>query len=544
MSAAFFNNSLIVRRLLDNFIDDIASLTAVMLISRTTANEAIPRLWTTPSLVALAKVSAAHRPVCAVSVRIIHLDATITHDTAATLHDIAFPRVQKLVVDGVPGDIEPALVGVTSLTALRILDRARSPAVLAVLSLMLPNDATLTIVHLRCAITDNDLAQLARLRRLEDVALLGPLPPGAKLREAAARITHAATNSAAPLWPFARLASVAVAATAGRAVAVLKLLADACAIGPADGAAATVAGQFLRLDVDFCDTKSVDLAVFVSSFSGEGLQQAISLRPRLLLSTLRLKFLGALHLRQEHIMALAALPSTLLQLSIDTHRATGHLAATDLTAFEIGQLVQCQPQLRSLHLELLMPMAGVNTLNWIGHVCRQLRCLFVSGAFQLDLLATCTCLCGTFMHPVGIGTRSSLTYAYALFEQPGPATGRADDAAAGARPPLFPELRSLVLESTLPVCEGVSPAVLSVAISKARGRGEHDVQRIRREQIDKVNTAAAKRVLVHLMRQAPQLEYLRMLHDGKVNYFINYLWQQMHPGGLAKCGPQQNCAHI
>jgi hypothetical protein len=532
-------------------MDDKRALRAAMLINRTTANEGIPRLWTSPSVVALAQVAAARRPIYAAVVQIIHLDAAITHGTVDSLRNLAFPRLQRLVVDAVPNDIELALTSVTSLAELCILGPIRSPTVLAALDLMPANAATLTVVHLCCAITGAELVQLARLGHLERIALLGSLPPGAQMRKAAARIARAAKVAPVPLQPFPRLASIAVAATARGIFALLKLLADTCHASPADGAAATAARTHMSLEVSFSDVESVSLACLVKAFGGEeansegaggGLSQAISLRPRLLLSTLRLKFLVARQLCREHIMELAKLPPTLRQLSLTTRDAAGHLATIrDLSALNIAQLVEPQTQLRSLHLEVLMPHIGVNALNCIGRLCRELRCLYVSGAFELDLLATCTCSRDLAVFPMGDDTRSALTSAYAVFGPPDPLKGCTD--ASREKPPLFPELRSLMLESTLPAGEGVPWATLMMAIRKARERGEDDIEHVKVQQSAKVNKEAAQRILAHIMRQAPQLEGLRLLHDREVSYFINRLWRKMHPNGLATCGLQHNCTH-
>jgi hypothetical protein len=304
----------------------------------------------------------------------------------------------------------------------------------------------------------------------------------------------------------------------------------------------------------------MDLAALVNIFSGEEMDdeidseghvlQAVSFQRRPLLSSLRLKFPNAYQLSREHIMAPAELAPTLRQLSLDTRRASGHLATIrELGSASIAQLVARHTQLRSLHLDVLMPWVAVNALNTIGRLCRGLRCFFVRGAFQLDLLATCTCSRPAAVLPVGNDSRGALTSAFLLVGPPDASTSCADDAsnsaaAARAKPPLFPELRSLVLESTQPVgSEGVPLAVMVQAIRSARARGEHEDERVEQQLFASVNSAAAQRILAHLMRQAPRLEGLRMLHDEEVDYFINALWQQMHQGGLATCGPQHDCPH-
>ncbi len=220
-----------------------------------------------------------------------------------------------------------------------------------------------------------------------------------------------------------------------------------------------------------------------------------------------------------------------------------------------------------------MPMITVATLTRVGRLCRELRCLYVRGAFQLPLLAKSTVRMETTIVVLGNDTSSAVTSAFTILRWATPATNFPDDrpppppdccadtdtltpllttastgaAAANAEcnvhESLFPELRSLVLESTSPGCEGIHRDVSAAAILDANG--EDDVARIERELLARVNEAAAQRALAHIQHLAPRLKALRLLYDNEVdvNHFINKLWRQMHAELTAPCGPHTNCQH-
>jgi hypothetical protein len=121
-----------------------------MRINHTTANEVIRCLWTSPGTVALARVSARHRPSLANLARTLHLNAAVDHNAADSLRNPGFPRLQKLVKSDVLSDIELALNGVASLAELCILSRDA-------LGLMLADAAPLSGVHLCHAIAADNL---------------------------------------------------------------------------------------------------------------------------------------------------------------------------------------------------------------------------------------------------------------------------------------------------------------------------------------------------------------------------------------------------
>jgi hypothetical protein len=86
--------------------DDGATLRSAMMISRTWAAECRRRIWSRPSLAALAKAPANRRPFFASLARVIWLTMEETSEAAEAVRDIAFPHLTELmliprVADGV-----------------------------------------------------------------------------------------------------------------------------------------------------------------------------------------------------------------------------------------------------------------------------------------------------------------------------------------------------------------------------------------------------------------------------------------------------------
>jgi hypothetical protein len=266
-------------------------------------------------------------------------------------------------------------------------------------------------------------------------------------------------------------------------------------------------------------------------------------------------------------MVLAQLPPTLRKLGCDSCHDDGEIAEVpELTDDDIVQLVGHQTNLRCLHLVVRVPMLTVAALVSVGRHCRQLRYLNVSGAFQLDKLATPTnCVTATSTSTCRDNTNKAVTSAMSALSVAPPRDVHANDspppssASAGmpapmastastgpvtyaveVHGPLFPELRTLILDNTLPTEEGVPWSAMSQALENAR---KDDFPRIKAELFREANEAAAERTVAHVTNQAPRLEDLLLVCQHGVNDCINKLWRQMHPGGCATCGLHDNWKH-
>jgi hypothetical protein len=437
------------------------------------------------------------------------------------------------------------LQGVSALEELSVLDSERSLAVQVALSLLPTNAATLQNVYLRCAVTAEELAHLARISRLRRLDLVGELPPSASIHTMAEQLTK--TIDTLPSMPFAHLTGTAVAGPAKKIFAMLRLLtvADTTALSTVTttktmATATTPTSTCCPCDyvnLRFTDKTSVDLAAIAAAYgmsdvegdtSGNHGASTASIRPRTLLplTTLHLEFPVMRKVLARHLLALEQLPPTLRLLDIDTCKPFGHAMTptTGLTDADFIKLVARQPHLDSLRFMLAAPQLTVAALAGLGASCRRLRSLCVAGAFELEKLAlpAPTTTPAAAAAAVGTNTNNSSSNSSS-----GSGGGGGDDDAF-----LFPELRMLVLGGTRPdhdfslVAPSQAHRPMALLCTRAQGRV--------REQLQQGDERAGRRTLTHILRLALRLAKLHLIdgHDGHgVSGVINRLWRQIHPDG-------------
>jgi hypothetical protein len=541
-SSIAFNNAIIVGQILHFLEDDRATMGAAMLPNHTTAALARPRVWRSPSLGALARVPAEHRANITHMVRKIELNAAVARSTIVALSRAAFPRLQTLLVDDPHAGVSLAWHDVKALEELIVLDRVRSPAVHAALGLLPENTSSLGSVYLRCAVTVDELAQLACMGRLRRLKLLGELPSSTSIHSVAEKLTE--TVDALQSMPFAKLTETTLVGHAKKIFAMLKLLTVAAATTatttttPTKAVAAAMAPSSTDcicgyVNLRFNDNASVDLAAIVAAYgmsNGNGDMggtggASSSFRPRTLLplTELHLAFPLIRKVLAKHLLTLEQLPPTLRSLDIDACRPLGHATTptTGLTDADFVKLVARQPHLNSLRFMLAAPRLTVAALSGLGASCRRLHSLAVAGAFELEKLAL----------PVPAAAAGTNTDT-----DTGSSGGGDGSSGSGGggddHKILFPELRMLVVGGTRPdhdfglVTPSHAHRPLSTLCTRAHGKVK--------EQLQQGDERAGRRTLTHLLRHAPRLAKLLLIdgYDGHgVSGVMNRLWCQMHPDG-------------
>jgi hypothetical protein len=576
MSAAVFNNDLIIAKIMDSLEDDKASFRALMELNLKTVAVGLPRWWSSPSLAALANVPAEYRADIAAMARSIELNKAVTRSTAAALRNVPFRRLQKLVIAGAHPRVSLSWPGVAALTELHVRDSARSPAAQIALRLLPTNAKTLQVVKLSCAVRDNELAQLARIGGLRRLQLVGGLPSCAEIKAVAKGF--AAAKNRPGLVPFLQLVDVVLAAPSSEVFALLKLV----AVPTAAIASAPMSAPRSSLTVSFNDATTVDLKPVIDAYgnnvasgsswdNSQAARYVSKLYPRPPLTVLRIEFPMALKLYRKHVLMLAQLPPTLRVLHFDSSREGNKASIPDLTDDDVVKIVSSQPNLLRFSFVVEAPKLTVAALNCLGGHCRKLRHVYLDGIFELAKLASppsttsisttsdvdnidkiSTALASTAVAAASTSTSTGMVdtpppqTAVAIGLSATTDTIRGSSATAAAavhvNEPLFPELRSLLVEGTHP--EHANHGMPRAAIAQAWQHPSHGERSRVGGLIKKADEAAARGTLAHILRHAPLLEDLLLLKEHGVNVIINSLWRRMHPGGCSTCGLHGDCSHV
>jgi hypothetical protein len=461
----------IVAQILENLSDDKGTLRSASLVHPVWAAATRPLMWSAPSLQALARVPADFCQRFAVWARRIEITQPISAATAAALRDIVFRNLETLVVQCAHGSV-PIVWRCPSLKYLHIFQPARDPAVNAVLGMLHANFASLEVVHLCCSVSTAELVTLANMPRLEYLGFAGRAPTSAQV---------AAVAQVVPK-PFAKLYDVVLAAPARVMFILLKLISG-------------ITRHKMQLEITFLELHSVDLSPLADVLSAaEGGGSIVKLH---------LAFPVTHCLRKEHLMPLARLPPTLVDVSLDACDAHENMVHLHIDDDDFVRLFGGQPQLRRLCYFACSPELTIAALAGVGQRCRQLRDLAVGGKFALGQLA-----------PNG--------------------------------PPLFPQLRFLALSGSQPaercLCGGATTengdagaALVAGGDEGNRGSGQgggHEMVRLG-DTVGgwtSVDEMVAKDVILKVSHHAPDLSHLAMTDGGLVDTVINKVWVQQRPG--------------
>ncbi len=278
-----------------------------------------------------------------------------------------------------------------ALEEIGVLDRVHSPAVQMARDL-LPGDASsLEIVHLRCAVTMDELAQLARIGHLRHLELLGELPSSTNIHSVADKLTEAIATLRS--MPFANLTKSTVVGHTKNIFSLLKLLSVAVATTATTTTTTTIpkimeAAMTPSLPDCVCcygnprmtDNTSVDIGAIVAGYRmsdgnadtiGNGSAPFSSIWPRTLrpLMELHLEFPLARNVLVKHLLSLEQLPTTLRSLDINTCRPFGHAMTptTGITDANFVKLMASQPHLHSLWCMLLTFESEIGQTSCFAH---------------------------------------------------------------------------------------------------------------------------------------------------------------------------------